>query len=225
MIAMDTTIDYDALGFRLTTGDVAEVLECRSAEVLDLVRAGEMAFLALPAQEGPFIELRLRFHPEEVERFLVRRKRGEEAATTRVAARVQRLLRAYLKAVPSTEDYDEAREQGRPLVGSTKHGDALHVEARALIEYVERVHPDEMLTEVAVNSAMQAVGALVKRGVVPASTPGGRQRWGKWWRIPPSVAGASESATVTDVVSGVRGGDEMERRGAEVRLKGALGVD
>lgn len=224
---MIDSMDYEALGFRLTLTDVAEVLEITRAEVLDHVRASELPVLWLPVLSGAYPRAEARFHPNAVGALAARLKQGSQTADARNRVRAQDLLRRYLAATPPTDDYDEALSRNLPLLASTRlRRAALHVRAEALAEFQASEGVAAPMLRSSLAHALEGIGAVRMRGVVPASERGGKQRWGTWWRVPESVMGADEQAAMVDAVCGVRDGEEVTRSGSgSWHLKKTLGVD
>lgn len=209
-----STIDYAALGFRFTAADAAAVIQISVAEVNDLIRTGDLAFLTYRAP-GPLPQLTVLFHSDEVADFSRRRREDRVASDVALAARVQAALRRYLREVQVEEDYDEALERGAPLLAGTKQGDALHIQVPSLVAFYNQAREPHqaILTEHAVAGALERLKALRVRGVIPVADRGGKQRWGTWWRIPLSLLdGDNTEAAARDVVDGVRAPEEKLRR-------------
>lgn len=223
---MNERPDYRSLGFVLTAGDVAEVLECTTAQTLDLLRAGDISAL-ITSTAGPMTPLMFLFHPDEARHAQVRRTHDLVTADETVRGLVQQVLRDYLADVPPVEDYDVALETNAPLWGSSRNGRTLNVRTDAVLAYRRRTDGRVPVTTSGVEATLDRLGALRVRGLVPAATPGGKQRWGTWWRVPPSLlAGEDEDALAADLVYGVRDPDEEVRRraGAHAVLAEPLGV-
>lgn len=213
------TIDYAALGFRLTAVDAAVTLQMTVAEVNDLLRSGDLAFLTM-REQGVMPQLTARMHADEVADFARRARHNLLTSDVSLSQRVQAALREYLREVPPAEDYDEALVRDTPLLASTKRGDALHVRSASVAAFHNTRHPEQaVLTDSATMGTLARIGALRVRGVIPAADKGGKQRWGIWWRVPLSLLdGDNTSAAVADVVDGVR------EPGERMRVVGKQGV-
>jgi len=210
-------VDYSALGFQLTTPDVAEILGKTEAEVRDLVRAGMLPFLA--RWDGPTGPVRLWFHPEEVAGLEVAlrasvRQGGGLAVDHRNRLRTMAALRAYLEAHAPQASYDEAMLRNAPLWGRTRNGaQVVHVRADAVASFGSTLDAVPV-TKSMVVAALEFVGAVRVRGVTALEEPG-TQRWGVWFRLPPGVFPEDEGETVAAVVNGGarEEGERVSRRG------------
>lgn len=222
-------LDYRAMGFTLTSADVAQILGRSVPEVHDLVRVNELP--ALLIGETTFAEPRMLFHPDEVAMVEVRTRRlsdGSSLATdSRNRLRVLAALRLYLESAPATDDYDDALATGRPLWGNTRNGTPmLHVRAESVASYGPMLDGVTMPVSM-VNAALEHFGAIRQRGVTPASAPG-KQRWGYWFRLGDGFAPNSpEGEVIRGLATGAReDGERMTvRGGGKPHLAGTLGAD
>lgn len=214
---MVTAPDYAAMGFTVTVDDAAELLKLTRAEVLDLIRARDLPSMLLAAPT-PAAPAAFRIHVDELRALAERVANRELTVDERIRALTQTHLREYLAACPPVEDYDEAAECGLPLWGRTSGGKrTLNVFASAVRNYVEMLDPQTTLTESAIAMTLQRLGGVRVRGVIPWSTPGGKQRWATMYRIPQSLlpAGAAdETAVARDVTMPQREPGEEVRRQA-----------
>lgn len=209
-------IDYQALGMVLTTEDAAGVLDITPHHVRDLMRSGCLGYHVLP-DFSAYPKHRVRFHPDELASYQAVKVSGEVPSDKNNINRVQTVLREYLTDVPAETDYDEALEKGAPLWASTKQGQALHITVDSLVEF-NRDTGGAPLVHSVVEESLEYLRALRKRGLVPMSDKGGRQRWGTWWRIPKSLLPeGDDDQTVREILSGVREPDERLRRSTELR--------
>ncbi len=212
------------MGFALTAGDVAEVLSCTTAQTLDLLRSGDISAL-ITSSAGPMTPLMFLFHPDEARHARFRKVHDLVTADETVRGVVQQVIREYLAAMPPVDDYDVALATDSPLWGSSKNGRTLNIRTHAVVAYRQRTDGRVPVTSSGVDAALERIGALRVRGLTPAATPGGKQRWGMWWRIPPSLLdGENEDTLATDLLCGVREPDEEVRRraGAHVMLSDPL---
>lgn len=212
-----TAIDFKALGFVLDTAGAAQILGKSEAEVRDLVLVGELHGLTDGA--SPLSPLRFLFHPDEVRRVEVTLRELSNRSTLSVdrrnRLRVSKALRAYLTAVPATDDYDDALEKNAPLWGRTRNGTlVLHVRVEAVASFGS-VADGIPVTQSMTRSALEYFGAIRVRGITPANTSS-EQRWGVWWRLPEDFALGEDddNSVIRGIVSGAREPDErMTRRG------------
>jgi hypothetical protein len=209
-------VDYQALGFALTTPDVADILNKNESEVHDLVRTGSLPCLV--KADSPMGLLRMWFHPDDVSYIEVRLR--ETSARTSLHTdhlnrlRVQAALRAYLAAVPPTEDYDDALLRNAPLFGSTRRrARRVHVRAEAVAAFGSTLDSVPVTTSM-VRAALEYFGAIRVRGVTAAAEPG-TQRWGTWFRLPEGfdLGEADENSVIRGVVAGgYEPGERVSRR-------------
>jgi len=181
----------DAAGpFTLSLTLAAQVLNMTSVELLDLTRSGcALALLVPPSlttDRPP-----LRYAPgllADIRARLESRTDELRAAEIRVVAAA---LRAYLTERPPLEVYDQAVNEGRPVLGRNNSGHILaHVQWDALVSWVQRAAP---LAGPAAHAAMpshasvalERLGCTQVRGV--RAVGDGRQRWHTWWRVPRSM--------------------------------------
>jgi len=217
---MATVPDYAALGFTATVDDAAEMLSLTRAELLDLIRARDLPSLLLPSPT-PIAPAAFRVHVDELRALADRLANRELSVDERIRALTQTRLREYLTACPPVEDYDEAVECGLALWGRTSGGRrTLNVSPSAVRAYVELLDPETTLTDSAIAMTLERLGGVKVRGVIPWSTPGGKQRWGTLWRIPQSLLrGDSEDDLVRDVTANQREpGEEVRRRAGSATL-------
>ena len=207
--------DYAALGFTVTVDDAAEVLKLTRAETLDLIRARDLPSLLLSAPT-PAAPAGFRIHVDELRALAERLASRELTVDERIRTLTQARLREYLAANPPVESYDEAAEYGMPLWGRTSGGRrTLNVFASAIRAYVETLDPLATLTESAIAMTLTRLGGVKVRGVIPWSTPGGRQRWAAMYRVPQSLLDpGNETAVARDVTSSQRDPEEEVRRQA-----------
>lgn len=214
--------DYAAMGFTVTVDDAAEVLSLTRAEVLDLIRARDLPSLLLPAPT-PIAPAGFRIHVDELRALAERIQNRELTVDERIRALTQSRLREYLVACPPVDDYDEAAEFGVALWGRTSGGRrTLNVFASAVRSYVESIDPQTTLTESAIAMTLQRLGGVKVRGVIPWSTPGGKQRWSAMYRIPQSLLrphDEDETAVARDVTASQREpGEEVRRQAGSTPL-------
>lgn len=211
------TVDHQALGFVLTTPDVADILDKDEQVVHDLVRAGVLPCLM---KREPGEPMRLWFHPDDVTGAEVRLRASVQAngllVDERNRLRVQAALRAYLKAMPPVASYDRALLNNAPLLGKTRQRDeVVHVRAEAVASFGSSLDNVPVTVSMATQT-LEYLGAVRVRGVTALAEPG-RQRWGAWFRLPPGFALGDDDEP--EVVAGVVGGafepgDTVTRRGA-----------
>lgn len=220
---MVTSPDYAAMGFTATVDDAAEMLSLTRAETLDLIRARDLPSM-LMAAPAPTMPAAFRVHIDEVRALAERMKKRELTVDERIRVLTQARLRDYLTANPPVESYDEAAEFGMPLWGRTSGGRrTLNVFASAIRSYVETLDPQTTLTESAIAMTLTRVGGVKVRGVIPWSTPGGKQRWAAMYRVPQSLLQPEdETAVARDVTMSQREPDEEIRRqaGSEPMVNG-----
>jgi hypothetical protein len=225
-----TTIDWAALGFAFTAADVSATLGIDPAAVNDLVRSGDLACLVVRTSEA-MPRPKLLFHPDDVRDFGRRMRSDRLSVSAALTARIQPLLREYLREVPAVEDYDEALALDAPLLAGTRSGaDALHIRTQSVADFHARAHPAEegIVTASAVQTVLERLGALRVRGLTGVADRGGKQRWGVWWRVPLSlIDGGNESAAAADAALGVRlGGEKVTKRGrGPAFLESPLGLE
>lgn len=217
MIWVMPAVDYQALGFALTTSDVADMLEKTEAEVHDLTRAGVLPYLA--QADTVMGTQRMWFHPDEVARVEVQLRSSVAANSLatdhRNRLRVQAALRAYLAAVPAETRYDEAMLRNAPLVGRTRQrARMIHVRPEAVAAFGTTLD-NVPVTISMTTAALEYVGAIRVRGVTALGEPG-KQRWGIWFRLPPGFAPGE--TTEADVIEGTMSGAREE--GERVRRRG-----
>ncbi|HET9144094.1 hypothetical protein [Actinophytocola sp.] len=211
------TVDHQALGFALTTPDVADILDKNEQEVRDLVRAGVLPTLI---KREPGEPMRMWFHPDDVSGVEVRMRNAAQAngllVDERNRLRVQAALRAYLNAVPPTASYDRALLDNAPLLGKTRQrAEVVHVRAEAVASFGSSLDNVPVTVSMA-TQALEFLGAVRVRGVTALAEPG-RQRWGVWFRLPPgfAVGDDDEPEVVAGMVDGAfEPGDTVTRRGA-----------
>jgi hypothetical protein len=211
---MTNAVDYGALGFTASVDDVASLLALTRAEAIDLIRARDLPSLLLSAPT-PSSPAGFRVHVDEVRALAERRSLGTLTVDERVRAVTQARLRDYLAARPPVEDYDEAIESGHALWGRALGGRrTLNIQADAVVRFFEEIDPRIALTESSIAMTLERIGGVKVRGVIPWSTPGGKQRWATMYRVPQSLLdGGSEDLLVRDVTAGQREpGEEVRRR-------------
>ncbi|HYF72002.1 MAG TPA: hypothetical protein VD864_04225 [Nocardioides sp.] len=223
-----TKLDYEALGFTLTPEEAARRMDTTPGQLRDLIRNNELHFLVV-ASGDPLRPLTIRIHRDEPQAYLDRKQRELDTVDDRNRLRVTEALRRYLAEVPAVENYDDAVELGAPLLASTREGEAVHISPAALSDFCARTRKgsEAVLTITSIEGALPALRALRKRGVIPADSRGGKQRWGVWWRIPSSLLpGGTDDQMVDDMLNGVADGERLSRRGTGVPfLPGVLGAD
>jgi hypothetical protein len=217
--------DFDPveLGFTFGVGDAAEVLGLATAEVLDLIRAGSMR--ALVGSAAPMAPLTFHLHPRSVAAYARRREQDRLTADETLRPLCLAALREYLETHPPTDDYDVAMRDNLPLWGSTRRGRALHLRTRTVVEWVHRASMSSPVTEAALIATLERVGAVKQRGVTATAAPG-TQRWGWWWRVPPSLLRPrDEDGAAADMLLGVvEPGERVSRRAGGAVLTGRLVV-
>lgn len=209
----------ESRGFDLTVDDAADLLSLSHAEVLDLVRLGILSALSWSAE--PSARPRCHLASDEVDDFGKRRAADDLLSDEVVRPHALATLRAYFAKRSPTPDYERAIEEGRPLWASAKGGArTLNVRVESVLDWHRDEDPLGTLTISALTGALEQVGALRTRGLVPFGERGGtgKQRWPWWWRVPLSMlppADGDDGKVLGDVVSGVREqGEKMSVRGA-----------
>lgn len=221
---MASTIDYTALGFTLTVDDAARALDTTPGQVHDLIRANLLTFLVRVDHTASVRKRTILLHPDELAAYLALRASGTGISSDkRNILRIEELLRRYLLDMEPAYDFDEAVERRAPLWASTKQGKALYIQVRSVIKFNERMG-GLAVSVTTVENALEFLRALRKRGIIAMADSGeaAAQRWGTWWRVPPSLLPeGDDDEVVSEHLDGVREqGEPMESGRVLPRIDG-----
>jgi hypothetical protein len=170
--------------FTLTTIEAAAALDTTPTQLRHLVRAGLLGYYS-PADLSGTGQLRLRFSLDQLLAYRDAKKRGDIPVDRTNTANVADYLREYLDELEPSDDYDEAMFQRRPLLASSKSGPQVYIKVESFVDHMAE-YAGVTLVPSLVESALEYLGAIRRRGVIPLADAGSaKQRWATWWRIPP----------------------------------------
>lgn len=202
LLGMDTP-NLAALGFTLDVRAAARAADTTPGQILDAVRVGFIKYLVDSNGTDP-AAARLLFLPEWVRDFHERMRDQTRGVVQANVMSAELLVREYLAAMPVLDDYDQAFATGSPLYGRSRHGLKPHVRPASLITWARdrgKVPPTRSIVE----QMLERIGGARVRGIIPAASEDGRQRWATWWRIPDSMLpdyAEREAIVAADAVRG-----------------------
>lgn len=217
--------DYTAMGFTLDVHAVRKQLRLpRVGEVYDLVRKGEVS--ALNTQDPGTRERELLFHPDEITDYIRRQATAAQVVEERLINSAFEILNDYLMALDPVEDYDEAVQAGRPLLGAGREGESpVFVQTAAIREWFNSSDEVQMGARTSVVTAplevmLSQIGAIRARGILARADRGTKkQRWAYWWRLPERLF---TDALPDPAPSGLRVGERVAQSGGHVHLAETL---
>jgi hypothetical protein len=228
--AMTADIDVEALGFTLTIGDAAKVLDTTPDQIRDLIRTRVVTYIVASDMTGQRQAI-IRFHPGALAAYKAIKLRGDMPADRANAVRVARYLREYLEELEPEDEYEQAVFKRTPMMVSLKRGPRVAISIGSFVEHMQEYAGVTLVPSV-VEDALQRIGAVAKRGVIPYGERGGKQRWATWWIVPNSMlSGVAENDD--QLLADVHGasldtGEPVHRsrelpRGGDGRISGPVG--
>lgn len=173
----------DAMGaFTLSITEAAQALALRPTELIDLISAGIVPALLVPADmitERPPLRIAPGLLPLIAERLEASHTESDAAEVLTVS----RALRRYLVERTPLDRYEEARKQGHPVLAKDRLGQIYaHIQADTFTAWL--CDREGFMFGSKVRRALERLGATYFKSL--HGIDDGRQHWHAWWRLPSS---------------------------------------